>query len=107
MSNVLIKIKELVSFYVKINYEEYLKTNKIDEIEESKIKGIIEDMFDERKEHLKEFVKKTLKEIFETGETEEYPGDSNVDKIFSEILNDRDFCITKLTTEIKLYQKNK
>ena len=29
MSDVSIKIKELVSFYVKINYEEYLKKMKL------------------------------------------------------------------------------
>ena len=103
MSDVLIKIKELVSFYVKINYEEYLKENKIDKIEESKIKEVIEGMFDERKEHLKQFVKNALTEILET----EYPGDSKVDSILNEVLDDREYCITKLTTEIKLYQQNK
>jgi len=105
MSNVLMKIKELVSFYVRINYEEYLKENGIDKIEEEKIKGIIEGMFDERKEHLKQFVKNALQELLE--ETNEYPGDDKVNLIFDEILEDREFCITKLNTEIQLYQKNK
>tara|TARA_B100001094_G_C18188556_1_gene805533 strand:+ start:4236 stop:4550 length:315 start_codon:yes stop_codon:yes gene_type:complete len=104
MSNILTNIKELISFYIKTNYEEYLKVNNIDKIEESKINEIVTKMFDEKKEHLQTFVKNALKDLLEK---EEYPGDNQIDIIFSEIIEDRDFCITKLTTEIKLYQKNK
>ena len=104
MSNILINIKELISFYVQTNYKEYLKVNNIDKIEDSKINEIIENMFDERKEHLQTFVKNALKDLLKN---EEYPGDNKIDIIFSEIVEDRDYCITKLITEIKLYQKNK
>jgi len=103
MSNLLINIKELVSFYVKINYEEYLKEKKIDKIAEENIKGIIETLFDEKKEHLQDFIKNTLKDILK----EEYPGNEQIDLIFGEILEDKGYCITKITTEIKIYQKNK
>jgi hypothetical protein len=102
MSNILINIKELISFYVQTNYKEYLEKNKITKIEDSKINEIIENMFDERKEHLNIFVKEALKELLED---EEYPGDNKIDIIFLEIIEDRDYCITKLITEIKLYQK--
>ena len=102
MSSLIVNIKELVSFYVKINYEEYLKENKIEKIEEEKISSIIEGMFDERKTHLQEFIKTALKDVLK----EEYPGDSSIDTIFSEIVEDKEFCIKKLTTEIKVYQKS-
>ena len=104
MSNILINIKELISFYVQTNYKEYLKVNNIDKIEDSKINEIIENIFDERKEHLQTFVKNALKDLLKN---EEYPGDNKIDIIFSEIVEDRDYCITKLITEIKKYQKNK
>tara|TARA_B100001094_G_C17563618_1_gene499507 strand:+ start:49 stop:360 length:312 start_codon:yes stop_codon:yes gene_type:complete len=103
MSSVLLNIKELVSFYIKINYEEYLKENNIDKIEESKIRDIITEMFNIRKEHLLQFLKESLKDILK----DEYPGDERINDIYNDLLSDRDFCITKITTEIKLYQKNK
>tara|TARA_B100000029_G_C16990174_1_gene747191 strand:- start:199 stop:510 length:312 start_codon:yes stop_codon:yes gene_type:complete len=103
MSSVLLNIKELVSFYIKINYEEYLKENNIDKIEESKIKDIITEMFNTRKEHLLQFLKESLQDILK----DEYPGNERINDIYNDLLSDRDFCITKVTTEIKLYQKNK
>ena len=48
MSFLLVNIKELISFYVRINYEEYLKENKLEKIEEDKIRGIVENMFNTR-----------------------------------------------------------
>ena len=103
MSNLLVNIKELISFYIKINYEEYLKENELEKIEEDKIRGIIEDMFDKRKEHLKNFVKEALKDVLK----EESPTDENIEQIFTELFADKNFCITKITNEIKIYQKNK
>ena len=100
MSNLLVNIKELISFYIKINYEDYLKENKLQAIEESKIKSIVSEMFDLKKDHMQAFVKKTLLDMLK----DEYPGDSNIDNIFREILQDKDFCVNKIYTEIKAYQ---
>mgnify|MGYP001175927848 CR=1 FL=1 len=101
MSNYLINIKELVIFYIKVNYEDYLKENKLKIIEESKIKSIVSEMFDSKKDHIQEFVKTALKDILK----DEYPGDSTINKIFSEILADKDFCVNKVFIEIKAYQE--
>ena len=100
MSNLLVNIKELISFYIKINYEDYLKENKLQAIEDSKIKSIVSEMFDLKKDHMQDFVKKTLLDMLK----DEYPGDSNIDNIFREILQDKDFCVNKIYTEIKAYQ---
>ena len=101
MANLLINIKELISFYIKVNYEDYLEKNELKIIEESKIKDIVFEMFDSKKEHMKDFVKKTLKDMLK----DEYSGDSNIDNIFREILQDKDFCVNKIFTEIKIYQQ--
>ena len=100
MSNLLVNIKELISFYIKVNYEDYLKQNKLESIEDSKIKTIVSEMFDLKKNHMQEFVKKTLMDMLK----DEYPGNSNIDNIFREILQDKDFCVNKIFTEIKTYQ---
>tara|TARA_B110000285_G_scaffold170231_1_gene190486 strand:- start:237 stop:551 length:315 start_codon:yes stop_codon:yes gene_type:complete len=104
MSNLLINIKELISFYIQINYDEYLKEKKISFIPENQIKKVITDMFDTKINHMIQFVKNALKDILK----DEYPEESKIDLLFTEILNDKDFCINKLYIEIKIYQvKNK
>tara|TARA_Y100000590_G_C15654102_1_gene989950 strand:- start:331 stop:642 length:312 start_codon:yes stop_codon:yes gene_type:complete len=103
MSFLLVNIKELISFYVRINYEEYLKENKLEKIEEDKIRGIVENMFNTRQEHLKNFVKEALKDILK----EETPPNENIEQIFAELFEDKNLCIIKITNEIKIYQKNK
>lgn len=101
MSNILINIKELVSFYIKINYEEYLKENKLKKIEEDKIEHIVNEMFKQRRDHMIEFVKTALKDVLK----EEYPSDFKIDSIFRELLEDEKICINKVILEIKIYQK--
>jgi len=77
-----------------------LTEDKLQAIEESKIKSIVSEMFDLKKDHMQAFVKKTLLDMLK----DEYPGDSNIDNIFREILQDKDFCIKKIYTKIKAYQ---
>lgn len=103
MSNILLNIKELISFYIRINYDEYLKENNIVKIEENKITEIVTEMFNTRKDHLKNFIKESLKDILK----DKYPNDDRIDNIFNDLIEDRHFCITKITNEIKLYQKVK
>ena len=38
---------------------------------------------------------------------DKYPNDDRIDNIFNDLIEDRHFCITKITNEIKLYQKVK
>ena len=80
MSNLLINIKELISFYVKVNYEEYIKENKLKYIETSKLKDLISEMFDQKKEHMK-ILLNSSKDVLK----DEYPGDTNINNIFREI----------------------
>tara|TARA_B110000285_G_C14674399_1_gene401815 strand:+ start:235 stop:549 length:315 start_codon:yes stop_codon:yes gene_type:complete len=104
MSNLLINIKELISFYIQVNYDEYLKEKKIKFIPEDQIKTVINNMFDAKLEHMIVFVKNALKDILK----DEYPDESKIDLLFTEILDDKDYCINKLFIEIKIYQeKNK
>tara|TARA_B110000967_G_scaffold177322_1_gene191357 strand:- start:501 stop:842 length:342 start_codon:yes stop_codon:yes gene_type:complete len=94
-------IKDLVFFYVKINYNQYLETNKITTIPEESIREVISLLYIERKEHLKEFIKSSLKEILK----EKYPGDLIVLNICVDIFSDGDLCVNRLVTEIKLHQQ--
>ena len=53
-------VKELILFYVTENYKKYLIENKIKIISEDKIPSVIEELYSDRKQHLKIFLKETF-----------------------------------------------
>lgn len=93
-------IKDLVIFYIKTNYEEYLKSNSINKIEDDKIPGVVDSLYTEKKEHLRGFILKSMKEMLKS----EYPGDLPINAILNDVFRDDEFNKTKLIDEIKTYQ---
>ena len=75
-------IKDLIFFYVKTNYNQYLEDHKIKLIPEEKIDSVIESLYDDRKEHLKVFIKESLKKLLK----DEYPGDLVILNILLELV---------------------
>ena len=96
-------IQDLIFFYVKENYNKYLTENSIQSIPEKDIMKIIDSIYTERKKHLQQFLKDSLKEI----QKEEYMGDLIVNNICYDIFNDDEVCKHRLYTEIKLFQDTK
>jgi len=94
-------IKDLIFFYVKTNYNQYLEDHKIKLIPEEKINGVIESLYDDRKEHLKVFIKESLKKLLK----DEYPGDLIILNILVDIFSDNTLCKNRLIVEIKLHQQ--
>ena len=101
MSNIQKHIKDLIFFYIKTNYENYLKINEITHIEEDKIESTISSLYEERKEHLKTFIKKSLKELLK----DECPSDLVILNVLSSIFDDDELCKNRLIVEIKLHQQ--
>ena len=98
-------IKDLIYFYVKQNYDNYLQTKNIKIIPENELDKVINELYTERKEHIKEFILSALKKIYKP---DEYPGDQNIKNILLNIFQDEEYCKNRITVEIKLYQqKNK
>ena len=100
MSNYLNTIKELITFYVKTNYENYLETHQIQLI--SNINDIIDEIYTQNKEHLRSFILSSMKELLK----DEYPGDLIIKNILIDIFRDDKLCKRRLITEIELFQKN-
>ena len=96
------RIRDLIHFYVKENYNNYLKENNLTIIDKNKIKEIISDMYYPKKDHLKQFVKNSLKELWK----QDYPGDLIIDNIFFDIYQDDKFNINRICVEIELHQEN-
>ena len=96
-------IQDLILFYVKENYNHYLKKNNIDKIPDEKIKQVVQIIYADKKDHLKGFLKTSLKDLMK----DEYIGDLALLNICNEIFNDDDICIHRLSLEIKNYQDDK
>jgi len=94
------RIKDLIYFYVRTNYENYLKENSIKIIPEEYISDIITQLYTNRKDHLRIFIKESLKQLMGS----EYPGDLPVLNILVCVFEDDQLCINRLLMEIKAYQ---
>ena len=105
MSSLQKRIRDLIFFYVKTNYDEYLKEHKLKSIPEDKIDKVVTELYNDRKDHIQEFIKNSLKKIYES-KPDEYPGDLVILNILVEIFNDDELCKNRLIIEIKLYQRS-
>ena len=63
---------------------------------------VISNLYTEKKEHLKEFLKGSLKKVMK----EDYIGDLALLNICTEIFNDDNLCKNRLIMEIRNYQNN-
>lgn len=96
-------IHDLIYFYVKTNYEQYLKANNIEFIPLSDIENVVEKLYSDRKDHLKIFIKDGLKKLLR----DEYPGDLVIVNIYTEIFQDDNYCKNRIIGEIKIFQQQK
>ena len=96
-------IKDLIHFYVKTYYEAYLSDHSLQVIPDKEVEQVIRQLYDERKEHLKEFIKSSLKKLLKN----EYPGDLVTLNILTDIFNDDELCRNRLVLEIRLHQNDK
>ena len=95
-------IKDLITFYIKENYNKYLNDNNLTKIDNNKIHSVINELYNNKKEHLKLFLKNSIKELLK----KEYPGDLVINNICFDIFQDDNLCINRVVKEIELYQEN-
>ena len=100
MSNTSRLIQDLILFYVKENYNHYLKENELEKIPNDQIENVVDTIYTNKKEHLKEFLKESLKKMMGG----EYIGDLALLNICNEIFEDDQLCINRLVYEITNYQ---
>ena len=101
MSNIQKNIKDLIYFYIKENYKKYLTENNLQIIPESDITNVIDKLYTEKKDHLRNFIKTSLKLLMK----ETYPGDQSIDNLTLNIFSDDALCKNRLLLEIKIYQE--
>jgi len=102
MTSIESRIRDLIHFYIKTNYEAYLKDNNLTLIPEDQVEPVIKTLYDGRKEHLKGFIKTSLKQLLGN----DYPGDLAILNILVEVFADDTLCRNRLVMEINLHQQN-
>jgi hypothetical protein len=95
------RIRDLIHFYVKENYNNYLTTNNIKNILESDIPNVVEMLYEQKKEHIQVFVKDSLKIMLK----DEMPQEYIINNLLSDIFRDDALCKNRIITEIKVHQQ--
>jgi len=105
--NVQKTIKELIQFYVQMNYEKHLKDNNIKCIPEEEIYFVVDKFYDgeKRKAHITQFVLNGIKTLAEKSNNEcNY---TTIKLMLTEILEDDKLVKTRVIQEITVYQRQK
>ena len=95
------KIKNIIFYYIKIHYKEYLQKHSLKYIPNEEIKKVIDDFYLHESKNLKQFIRETLEKMME----EDYPGPI-VENIIFEIFEDEELAKKRVCMEIQLYQDN-
>lgn len=94
-------VQDLILFYVKENYNIYLQESELKKIPNHELDSVISELYSQRKDHLKEFIKSSLKKIM----GDDYVGDLVINNMLIDIFRDDKLCKNRIKLEIIEYQK--
>jgi len=95
-------IKDITLFFVKHHYDKYLVEHSINLIEEFELRGMIDDIYIQKQQELRDYIRQTLKSNLK----EEYSSVSS-EMIITEMFNDPKVAKERVVVEILQYQKKK
>ena len=93
------RIRDLIHFYVKENYNHHLQKNELTFIKEEDIPTVVDKLYTVKKDHIQVFVKDSLKVMLQ----DEMPDEYIINNLLSEIFRDDELCKNRLIMEIKLF----
>lgn len=95
------RVRDLIQFYVRENYNHYLQVNQIDTIEDEDIPKVITELYEEKKDHIQVFIKDSLKVMLKDDMPEQYI----INNLLSDVFRDDQLCKNRLTMELKVHQQ--
>ena len=95
------RIRDLIHFYVKENYNHYLKIHDISTIQEKDIPSVVDELYGQKKDQIQTFVIDSLRIMLKDEMPEEYI----INNLLSDIFRDDELCKNRLTIEIKMHQQ--
>ena len=101
MSSLEKRIRDLIHFYVKENYNHYLSVNNLKTIVDGDIPLVVDELYSKKKDHIQVFVLDSLKVMLKNEMPEEYI----IKNILSDVFRDDELCKNRLISEIKIHQQ--
>ena len=95
------RIRDIIHFYVKENYNHHLQSKQIKTILEDDIPTVVDELYTQKKDHIQVFVKDSLKVMLK----DEIPEEYIINNLLSEVFRDDELCKNRLTMEIKVHQQ--
>lgn len=98
-------IKDIILFYAKTNYEQYLKDNNLTKISDDDIYNVVSSLYDNKKDHIRTFVIDTYRKLCEKNGSE-FPGELVIKNVLFGILqkDEDEYIKNKITLVIKEHQ---
>lgn len=100
--NLAAMIRDITLYYVKFYYDNFLKENNKEIIEEGELYDLIENIYELKQKDLRQYIRDTLKSNLK----ENYPRMS-VENILSEMFQDKAYAKQRVFEEIINYQNTK
>ena len=98
-------ISNIVLYYIKKHYHNYLKEHQTSKIPEDEINNVVNSFYVEKELELKKFIRNTMRKNFPNYD-KNLVMKTGTEEIILEMFDDRDFSVSRVSLEIGNYQKN-
>lgn len=96
------KVRNIVFYFIKQEYKEYLNKNSLKYIEKDNISDVVDEFYIKKEKVLKKFIRTNLKRMMK----ENYPG-ALVENIIYDIFEDENLAKNRIVLEIEQFQNSK
>jgi hypothetical protein len=96
-------ISNIVLFYIKKHYHNYLKEHQIYKIPDYEINNVVNSFYVEKEVELKKFIRNTMRKNFPDYD-KNLAMKTGTEEIILEMFDDREFSVSRVSLEIGNYQ---
>tara|TARA_B100000123_G_scaffold269728_1_gene246352 strand:+ start:454 stop:837 length:384 start_codon:yes stop_codon:yes gene_type:complete len=97
-------IRNITFHFVKVHYNKYLEENKLNKIEPDKIPNVVNELYEEKEQDLKKYIRGTMRKNFPDYD-KNFTLKTSTEEIILEMFDDPDFSKNRIIIEIENYQR--
>ena len=97
-------IRNITFHFIKVHYNKYLEDNKVIKIEQDKIPDVVNDLYEEKEQDLKKYIRGTMRKNFPEYD-KNFTLKTSTEEIILEMFDDPDFSKNRIIVEIENYQR--
>jgi hypothetical protein len=99
-------IKNIVFYYIKTHYNDYLSRNNLQFIEDNELPTVINNLYDTNSLDLKKYIRGTMRKNFPDYDRN-FTLKTSTEEIILEMFEDPEYSKNRLVLEIQNYQKSR